>query len=247
METEGAFDPVYAWKLGVDVDKLIIRQPDTIEDVFTAMETIIEIWEEQCRVREIPVLIVWDSVAGSPPKAELEGAFDDDHMAVAARRISQALRKIMGKVSNRQAALIFTNQVRENIGVMFGNKIRTYGGRAIKFHASHRIALRRTERRKAQSGDIIAIGVEAKIEKNKTAPPFRVAEFEIVFGRGVCRAAEAITLGERYGLIQVKGSWVNMGDERLGQGREKAVQALLAAPDMLDGLIERIKTKTQED
>ncbi len=246
IETEGSFDPVYARRLGLDMDKLIVRQPDVIEDVFVAIDTLVTAWKSKCD-DTTPMLIVWDSVAGTPPRAEIDGEFDSDHMAVAACRISQSLRMIMGKIKNSRIAIVFTNQVRENIGVMFGAKLRTYGGRAIKFHASHRIDLRRTGKTQSKTGDVISISVEAKVQKNKTALPFRKAEFDIVFGRGVCPATEALSLGEKYGLVIRKGAWFTLGDERIGQGRENAVKTLIDSPELLDGLVDEIKKNIEAE
>jgi len=241
IETEGAFDRKYARKLDVDVDDLLIRQPDTIEEVFKTIRIITDIWKSQAL--EEPLVVVWDSVAATPPKAELEGEFDDKLMAEAARAISKSMRMITKNIKNKPVALVFINQTRERIGVTFGSKVTTYGGKAIKFHATHRISLRTLEKRKDKAGNIMGISVEAKVDKNKLAPPFRKATLNIEFGIGIDTVREVFELATDETIIQQKGSWYNYGNNRLGQGKEAVIAAMREDEDLLADVRDEVITE----
>src|SRR6202046_4767324 len=213
VDAEHALDPGYAKKLGVDVDNLLVSQPDYGEQA-------LEITEALVRSNAIDVLVV-DSVAALVPKAELDGEMGDSHMGLQARLMSQALRKLTGTVSKSRACLIFINQIREKIGVMFGNPETTTGGRALKFYSSIRLDIRRIQSLK--EGDVV-VGSRTKIKfvKNKVAAPFREAEFDIIYGEGVSREGDLIDLGVAKGLLEKSGTWISYKTERLGQGRDNA-------------------------
>jgi recombination protein RecA len=217
VDAEHALDPIYAKKLGVDVDNLLVAQPDFGEQA-------LEIAEALVRSNAIDVLVV-DSVAALVPKAELEGEMGDSHMGLQARLMSQALRKLTGIVSKSRTCLIFINQIREKIGVMFGNPETTTGGRALKFYSSVRVDIRRIAAIK--DGDLV-VGSRTKIKvvKNKTAAPFREAEFDIMYGEGISREGDLIDLGVDRGLIEKSGAWFSYKADRIGQGRENAKQFL---------------------
>ena len=217
VDAEHALDPQYAKKLGVDVDNLLISQPDYGEQA-------LEIAEALVSSRAIDVLVV-DSVAALVPKAELEGEMGDSHMGLQARLMSQALRKLTGIVSKSGTCLVFINQIREKIGVMFGNPETTTGGRALKFYASVRVDIRRIAAIK--EGDaVVGSRTKIKVVKNKTAAPFREAEFDIMYGEGISRMGDLIDLGVLHGMIEKSGSWFSYKGERIGQGRENARQFL---------------------
>src|SRR5450755_725273 len=213
IDAEHALDPIYARKLGVDVDNLLVSQPDNGEQALEIAETLI-------RSGGVDVVVV-DSVAALVPKAELEGDMGDPQMGLQARLMSQALRKLTAIVSKSNTCLIFINQIREKIGVMFGNPETTTGGRALKFYASMRVDIRRIQAIK-EGDKVIGSRTRAKIVKNKVAAPFREAEFDIIYGEGISREGDLIDLGVDKGVLEKSGTWISFGAERLGQGRENA-------------------------
>src|SRR5437867_3525642 len=236
VDPEHALDPGYAKKLGVDVDNLLVSQPDYGEQA-------LEIAEALVRSGAIDVLVV-DSVAALVPKAELDGEMGDSHMGLQARLMSQALRKLTGIVSKSRTCLIFINQIREKIGVMFGNPETTTGGRALKFYASMRVDIRRIQAIK--EGDrVIGSRTRAKIVKNKVAAPFREAEFDILYGEGISREGDLIDLGVDKGILEKSGTWISYGGERLGQGRENARVFLKENKDIRDKLEAAIRKKLE--
>src|SRR6201981_3099323 len=223
VDAEHALDPIYAGKLGVDVDNLLVSQPDYGEQA-------LEIAEALVRSGAIDVLVV-DSVAALVPKAELDGEMGDSHMGLQARLMSQALRKLTGIVSKSRTCLIFINQIREKIGVMFGNPETTTGGRALKFYASVRVDIRRIAAIK--EGDVVVGSrTKVKIVKNKVAAPFREAEFDIMYGEGISREGELLDMGIEAKIVDKNGAWLSYGDLRIGQGRENAKQFLRENPQL---------------
>ena len=227
IDVEHALDPIYARKLGVDVDNLLVSQPDYGEQA-------LEITNALIASGSIDVLVV-DSVAALVPKAELDGEMGDSHMGLQARLMSQALRKLTGMVSKSKTCLIFINQIREKIGVMFGSPETTTGGRALKFYASVRVDIRRIAAIK--DGDVVVGNrTKVKIAKNKLAPPFREAEFDIIYGEGVSREGDLLDLGVAQNLIEKSGSWFSYKGDRIGQGRENSRQFLKDNPDIRDGI-----------
>jgi recombination protein RecA len=225
IDAEHALDPVYARKLGVDVDNLLVSQPDNGEQA-------LEIAQELIRSNAVDIVVV-DSVAALVPKAELEGDMGDPQMGLQARLMSQALRKLTGIVSKSRTCLIFINQIREKIGVMFGNPETTTGGRALKFYASIRVDIRRIQ--SIKDGDrVVGSRTRAKIVKNKVAAPFREAEFDIIYGEGVSREGDLIDLGVAKGLLEKSGTWISYKSDRLGQGRENARLFLREHTDIRD-------------
>jgi len=213
IDAEHALDPIYARKLGVDVDNLLVSQPDNGEQALEIAETLI-------RSNSVDIIVV-DSVAALVPRAELEGDMGDPQMGLQARLMSQALRKLTAIVSKSHTCLIFINQIREKIGVMFGNPETTTGGRALKFYSSIRLDIRRIQ--SIKEGDrVIGSRTRAKVVKNKVAAPFREAEFDILYGEGVSREGDLIDLGVDHGLLEKSGTWISFGGERLGQGRDNA-------------------------
>ncbi len=227
IDAEHALDPVYAAALGVDIDSMLISQPDTGEQG-------LEICEALVRSGAIDVVVV-DSVAALTPRAEIEGDMGDAHVGLLARLMSQALRKLAGVISKTNCVVIFINQLREKVGVMYGNPEVTTGGRALKFYASVRIDIRRVESLKNGS-EVVGNHVRAKVVKNKVAPPFKQAEFDILFGEGIAREGELVDMGVQLGLVQKSGSWFSMGEMRIGQGRDAARQYLKDNPDVADKL-----------
>ncbi|KGR76398.1 recombinase RecA [Ureibacillus manganicus] len=221
IDAEHALDPLYAQKLGVNIDELILSQPDTGEQA-------LEIAEALVRSGAIDVIVV-DSVAALVPKAEIEGEMGDSHMGLQARLMSQALRKLGGVINKSNTLAIFINQVREKIGVMFGNPETTPGGRALKFYSSVRLEVRRAETIK-QGSDMVGNKTKIKVVKNKVAPPFRTAEVDIMYGEGISKVGEIVDIGAEFDIIQKSGSWYSYGDERIGQGRENAKQFLKENP-----------------
>ncbi len=223
IDAEHALDPTYARKLGVDVDNLLVSQPDHGEQA-------LEIAAALTGSGAIDVVVI-DSVAALVPKAELEGEMGDSHMGLHARLMSQALRKLTGVVSRTGTCMVFINQIREKIGVMFGNPETTTGGRALKFYASVRVDIRRIAAIK--DGDsVIGNRTRAKVVKNKVAPPFREAEFDILYGEGISREGDLLDLGATHGLVEKSGSWFSYHAERIGQGRDNARQFLREHPDI---------------
>ncbi|HZD95173.1 MAG TPA: recombinase RecA [Candidatus Sulfotelmatobacter sp.] len=232
VDAEHALDPIYAKKLGVDVDNLLVAQPDYGEQA-------LEIAEALVRSNAIDVLVV-DSVAALVPKAELEGEMGDSHMGLQARLMSQALRKLTGIVSKSRTCLVFINQIREKIGVMFGNPETTTGGRALKFYSSVRVDIRRIAAIK--DGDVV-VGSRTKIKvvKNKTAAPFREAEFDIMYGEGISREGDLLDLGVAKEVVEKSGAWFSYKGERIGQGRENVKQFLKDNPEICRAIDERVR------
>jgi recombination protein RecA len=232
VDAEHALDPTYARKLGVDVDNLLISQPDTGEQGLEIADTLV-------RSGSIDVLVI-DSVAALVPRAELEGEMGDSHMGLHARLMSQALRKITGSVSRSNTMLIFLNQIRLKIGVMFGNPETTTGGNALKFYASIRMEIRRTGSIKDRDS-VTGNHTRVKVVKNKLAPPFRQVEFDIMFGEGISKMGELIDLGVKAGVVEKSGAWFSCDSQRIGQGRENAKQFLRDNPKMADSIEKRIR------
>lgn len=224
IDAEHALDPVYAKNIGVDIDELYISQPDNGEQA-------LEITETMVRSGAIDIIIV-DSVAALVPKAEIEGDMGDSHMGLQARLMSQALRKLTGVVAKSNCIVIFINQLREKLGVMFGNPETTTGGRALKFYASVRMDVRRIETLK-QSGEVVGNRVRVKVVKNKIAPPFREAEFDIMFGKGISREGDVLDLAANLGIIQKSGAWFAYNSIKIGQGRENAKGYLKEHPEVM--------------
>jgi recombination protein RecA len=236
IDAEHALDPVYARKLGVDVDNLLVSQPDNGEQALEIAETLI-------RSGGVDVVVI-DSVAALVPKAELEGEMGDPQMGLQARLMSQALRKLTAIVSKSRTCLIFINQIREKIGVMFGNPETTTGGRALKFYASIRLDIRRIQAIK--EGDrVIGSRTRGKVVKNKVAAPFREAEFDILYGEGISREGDLIDLGVEKGLLEKSGTWISFGGERMGQGRENARVFLKENKDIREKLETTLRKKLE--
>lgn len=233
IDAEHALDPVYAQKLGVNIDELLLSQPDTGEQA-------LEIAEALVRSGAIDIIVI-DSVAALVPKAEIEGDMGDSHVGLQARLMSQALRKLSGAINKSNTIAIFINQIREKIGVMFGNPETTPGGRALKFYSSVRLEVRRAETIK-QGTDMVGNRTKIKVVKNKVAPPFRTAEVDIMFGEGISKEGETVDIGVELDIVQKSGSWYAYGDERLGQGRENAKQFLKENPAILEEIANKIRT-----
>jgi len=232
IDAEHAFDRFYAKKLGVDVENLLISQPDNGEQA-------LEIADNLIRSGAIDILVI-DSVAALVPKAEIEGEMGDSKMGLQARLMSQALRKLTGTISKTGCCCIFINQLREKIGVMFGNPETTTGGNALKFYASVRLDVRRISQIK-DTEEVSGNRVKVKIVKNKVAPPFRIAEFDIMFGEGISKAGEIIDLGVEHNIIKKAGSWFSYGETRLGQGRDAVKQLIMDNPELMEELETKIK------
>ena len=227
IDAEHALDPGYSRKLGVNLDDLLISQPDTGEQALEIADTLV-------RSGAIDVIVV-DSVAALVPKAELEGEMGDSHVGLQARLMSQALRKLTSSISRSKTMVIFTNQIRSKIGVMFGSPETTTGGNALKFYASVRLDIRRIGQVK-EKDETVGNQTRVKVVKNKVAPPFRVVEFDIMYGEGISKTGELIDLGVKAGLVEKSGSWFSYGSQRIGQGRENAKSFLRANPAMADEL-----------
>ncbi|MBL5797720.1 recombinase RecA [Bacillus sporothermodurans] len=232
IDAEHALDPVYAQKLGVNIDELLLSQPDTGEQA-------LEIAEALVRSGALDIIVI-DSVAALVPKAEIEGEMGDSHVGLQARLMSQALRKLSGAINKSKTIAIFINQIREKVGVMFGNPETTPGGRALKFYSSVRLEVRRAEQLK-QGNDIVGNKTKVKVVKNKVAPPFRVAEVDIMYGEGISREGEIIDMASELDIVQKSGSWYSYNDERLGQGRENAKLFLKENPAIRDEVMYKIR------
>ncbi|WP_404450126.1 recombinase RecA [Sutcliffiella horikoshii] len=232
IDAEHALDPVYAQKLGVNIDELLLSQPDTGEQA-------LEIAEALVRSGAVDIIVV-DSVAALVPKAEIEGEMGDSHVGLQARLMSQALRKLSGAINKSKTIAIFINQIREKVGVMFGNPETTPGGRALKFYSSVRLEVRRAEQLK-QGHDIVGNKTKIKVVKNKIAPPFKVAEVDIMYGEGISGEGEVIDMGSDLDIVQKSGSWYSYNEERLGQGRENAKQFLKENKDILKEIHQKIR------
>jgi recombination protein RecA len=232
IDAEHALDRTYAAHCGVDTDNLLISQPDTGEQALEIVDSLV-------RSNALDVVVI-DSVAALTPRAEIEGEMGDSHVGLQARLMSQALRKLTGGISNSNTAVIFTNQLREKIGVMFGNPETTAGGKALKFYASVRLDIRRIDSIK-QGTDVMGSRTRVKVVKNKVAPPFRVAEFDIMYSEGISREGGLIDLGLEMGLVKKSGAWFNIGDIRLGQGRENAKDFLRQNSDVAGAIEEQIR------
>jgi len=233
IDAEHAFDRFYAEKLGVDIDNLIISQPDNGEQA-------LEITDNLIRSGAIDIVVI-DSVAALTPKSEIEGEMGDSKMGLHARLMSQALRKLTGSISKTNCTVIFINQLREKIGVMFGNPETTTGGNALKFYASVRIDIRRSTQIKDPDGSVQGNKTRVKVVKNKVAPPFRLAEFDIMYGEGISKVGEIIDLGVEYEIVKKSGSWFSYGDTKLGQGRDAVKALLLDNPELFEELEVKIR------
>ena len=232
IDAEHALDPAYAKKIGVDVDNLIVSQPDTGEQA-------LEIAEALIRSGAIDIIVV-DSVAALVPKAEIDGDMGDSHIGLQARLMSQALRKLAGAINKTNAIIIFINQLREKVGVMFGNPETTPGGRALKFYASVRMDIRKIENIK-QDGEVVGSRTRVKIVKNKVAPPFREAEFDIVYGKGISKEGSLLDLAVDLEIIDKSGSWFSYNGEKIGQGRENAKRYILEHPKMAEEVEKKVR------
>ena len=238
VDAEHALDPEYARNLGVQVDDLLISQPDTGEQA-------LDITEELVRSGAVDVVVV-DSVAALVPKAEIEGSMEDQQMGLQARLMSKALRKLTGIIGKTKTTVIFINQLRMKIGVMYGNPETTTGGNALKYYASVRLEIRRTEGLKGD-GEDIGNHVRVRILKNKVAPPFRTAEFDIIFGKGICKIGNILDVAVDLDIVKKAGSWFSYNDEKLGQGRDKSKEYLAANPEMLAEIEKLIREKLAEN
>jgi recombination protein RecA len=234
IDAEHAFDKAYAEKLGIDTENLLISQPDNGEQA-------LEIAEHLIRSGAIDIIVI-DSVAALVPKAELEGDMGDSKMGLQARLMSQALRKLTGAINKTGCSCIFINQLREKIGVMFGNPETTTGGNALKFYASVRLDIRRIGQIKESADNILGNRTKVKVVKNKVAPPFKVVEFDIMYGQGISKVGEIIDLGVELEIIKKAGSWFSYNGEKLGQGREACKTLLLDNPELMDELEKKIKS-----
>ncbi|MFT4800845.1 MAG: recombination protein RecA [Flavobacteriaceae bacterium] len=238
IDAEHAFDRYYAENLGVDIENLIISQPDNGEQA-------LEITDNLIRSGAIDIIVI-DSVAALTPKSEIEGEMGDSKMGLHARLMSQALRKLTGSISKTKCTVIFINQLREKIGVMFGNPETTTGGNALKFYASVRVDIRRSTQIKNTNGEVLGNKTRVKIVKNKVAPPFKMVEFDIVYGKGISKVGEVIDLGVDFEIIKKSGSWFSYDDTKLGQGREAVKTLLLDNPELMDELEQKIKDAIKE-
>ena len=238
IDVEHALDPIYAAALGVDIDSLLVSQPDTGEQAM-------EICEALVRSGAIDVVVV-DSVAAMVPRAEIEGEMGDSHVGLQARLMSQALRKLTGSIGKTNTVVVFINQLREKVGVMYGNPETTPGGRALKYYASVRIDVRRIEALK-QGGEVVGNRTRAKVVKNKVAPPFKEAEFDIMFGQGISKVGEILDIGVNMGIVQKSGTWFSYGDLRLGQGRDNIKEYFIQNPELSQEIEEKVFAKLAEE
>ncbi|AQY51056.1 recombinase A [Listeria weihenstephanensis FSL R9-0317] len=238
IDAEHALDPAYAKNLGVNIDELLLSQPDTGEQA-------LEIAEALVRSGAVDILVI-DSVAALVPRAEIEGEMGDSHVGLQARLMSQALRKLSGAINKSKTIAIFINQIREKVGVMFGNPEITPGGRALKFYATVRLEVRRAEQLK-QGTDIIGNKTKIKVVKNKVAPPFRVAEVDMMYGFGISREGELVDMASEIDVINKSGSWYSYNEERIGQGRENAKQYLKEHPEVRDEVSKRVRQEYEID
>ena len=232
IDAEHALDPVYAQNLGVNIDELLLSQPDTGEQA-------LEICEALVRSGAVDIVVI-DSVAALVPKAEIEGEMGDSHIGLQARLMSQALRKLSGAINKSKTTAIFINQIREKVGVMFGNPEVTPGGRALKFYASVRLEVRRAEAIKS-GNEFMGNKTKIKVVKNKVAPPFRTAEVDVMYGQGISREGEIVDLGAEMDIINKSGSWYSYNEDRIGQGRENAKQYLKDHPDTKNEILQKIR------
>jgi len=237
IDAEHALDPVYAKHLGVDIDNLIVSQPDTGEQA-------LEITEALIRSGALDVIVV-DSVAALVPKAEIDGDMGDSHIGLQARLMSQALRKLAGAINKSKTVLVFINQLREKVGVMFGNPETTTGGRALKYYSSVRLDIRKVENIK-QDGEVVGNRAKVKVVKNKVAPPFREAEFDIVYGKGISKEGNILDIGVNLDIIEKSGSWFSYNGERLAQGRENVKDYFIEHPELVNEIEEKIRAKFSE-
>lgn len=237
IDAEHALDPIYARKLGVDIDELLVSQPDTGEQA-------LEITEALARSNAIDVIVV-DSVAALTPRQEIEGDMGDSHMGLQARLMSQALRKLAPVVSKSKTTIIFINQLRDKIGIMFGNPETTTGGKALKYYSSMRIDVRKGELIK-NGTEAIGNKVKVKIVKNKVAPPFKDAEFELLYGEGISKIGAIIDLAVKFEIVEKSGAWYNYNDERLGQGKENARQFLKQHPELCEEIDQKVRAKAAQ-
>jgi recombination protein RecA len=237
VDAEHALDPVYARRIGVDIDNLLVSQPDTGEQALEITETLV-------RSGAVDIIIV-DSVAALTPRAEIEGEMGDAHMGLQARLMSQALRKLTGAISRANCTVILTNQLREKIGVMFGNPETTTGGKALKFYASIRLEVRRTGQIK-DGDNVTGSQTKVKVVKNKIAPPFRTAEFDIMYNEGISQSGSTLDVATEMGLIQKSGSWFSYGEEKIAQGRESAKNWLKENPKVMEELNKKIRESKKE-
>lgn len=238
IDAEHALDPIYAANLGVDVDSLLVSQPDYGEQA-------LEITEQLVRSGAVDIIVV-DSVAALVPRSEIDGEMGDSHVGLHARLMSQALRKLTGAINKSNCLIIFINQLREKVGVVYGNPEVTTGGRALKFYASMRIDVRKIEQLKAPGNEFVGSRTRAKIVKNKVAPPFKQAEFDIMYGTGISKEGEILDMGVEYGIIKKGGSWFSYKDRRLGQGRDNVKQLIKSEPEFAAQLEKEIKEKLAE-
>ncbi|MBR3803582.1 MAG: recombinase RecA [Clostridia bacterium] len=235
IDAEHALDPVYASHLGVDIDSLLVSQPDNGEQA-------LEITEALVRSGALDVVVV-DSVAALVPRAEIEGEMGDSHVGLHARLMSQALRKLAGAISKSNTILIFINQLREKVGVMYGNPEVTTGGRALKYYASMRIDVRKVEQLKGPGGEFIGSRTKAKIVKNKVAPPFKTAEFDIMFGKGITVEGEILDLAVQFDIVHKSGAWFSYNDERLGQGRDNVKEMIRTNKALRDEIEAKVRAR----